>query len=253
MIERCLQELTSTMVVVVIAVPFVLLARPRWAAETRKALLQFAAVLAVYQMLVVLPRIVPALWIAGLTYNWSGKLLSFGFGLSCIYLFRVCRPTEAGWTLRQTPGSLRPTLLLLAVVVFLETPMLWFVIGAEQVSIEDHLFQLTLPGLDEELMFRGVLLVLLERALPPKHTLAGARFGWAALTTAVLFGAVHTVQVQRDWSIQFYWFAGALPAAGALIFIWMRTRTGSLVIPIILHNLMNEVAQIIAWLKVPDG
>lgn len=243
-----LRETILTLMMLTIT-PLVLAGRPRWTPTTRRAFVFFAVVLLIDNLVLVTPYAVPSLQAPGLTYNWTGKLLSFGFGLTCLYGLRIASPRECGWTLRQAPGSLRPALLLFALIVIIETPLLWLMTPAGPSTIEDHLFQLTLPGLDEELMYRGILLALLDRTIPPSRTIAGAKMGWAAPATAVLFGAVHAMHINADWSIHLNWMAGILPGIGGLILVWMRARTGSLLLPILLHNVMNEAGPLIVWIK----
>src|SRR5690606_41212166 len=54
-------------------------------------------------------------------------------------------------------------------------------------------FQLTMPGLDEELFYRGVLLLMLNEAFGRPLRVLGAPMGWGALLTCLAFGLVQAL------------------------------------------------------------
>lgn len=100
------------------------------------------------------------------------------------------------------------------------------------VPTETWLFQASLPGLVEETVFRGVLLALADRALAPRWprwNVGGAPIGPGGLWVTLLFVALHGASVHT--------LTGVLPAA--LLYLWLRARTGSLVAPILAHNAWN--------------
>jgi membrane protease YdiL (CAAX protease family) len=83
----------------------------------------------------------------------------------------------------------------------------------------------------EELVFRGVLLALADRALPPRWNVAGARIGWGGIAITVAFIGLHGLSIGM--------LAGIVPAA--LLYLWLRARTGSLAAPILAHLAWNLV------------
>nr|WP_255478519.1 CPBP family intramembrane glutamic endopeptidase [Flavobacterium sp. Sd200] len=105
---------------------------------------------------------------------------------------------------------------------------------------ETLLFQFTMPGIAEELVFRGVLLGLLNKVYTAKINIFGVPLGWAALITSVLFGVVHAFNFYSN-SIDFnlgYFFSSFLMG---LIFVFIKEKSQSLVPSIICHNLYNAV------------
>lgn len=60
-------------------------------------------------------------------------------------------------------------------------------------SAETIAFQWTMPGLDEELFYRGTLLLALIEAFWPKSRLLGAPIGHGGLLTTILFGLTHAL------------------------------------------------------------
>jgi len=96
--------------------------------------------------------------------------------------------------------------------------------------------QVVVVALPEEVFFRGYLLQRLEARFPSRRRLAGAPVGTALLLSAVLFALGH---VLVDFNPQR--LAVFFPA---LIFGWMRARTGSLAAGAAFHascNLLSEI------------
>jgi membrane protease YdiL (CAAX protease family) len=87
----------------------------------------------------------------------------------------------------------------------------------------------TLAAVMEELVMRGAVLALADRALPPRWTIAGARIGLGGVLVTSIFVALHGLRPGL--------LLGVLPAA--LLYLWLRARTGSLAPPIAAHILWN--------------
>jgi membrane protease YdiL (CAAX protease family) len=74
--------------------------------------------------------------------------------------------------------------------------------------------------------------VLAERAVaagPARWDAMGGRIGWGGLLVTLAFLALHGISLGT--------VLGVLPAA--LLYLWLRQRTGSLLVPIAAHNLWN--------------
>ncbi len=100
-------------------------------------------------------------------------------------------------------------------------PELWLVIF-------DQLFLVALP---EELFFRGWFQDRMNRIFPSKWSILGARLGWGWIGTALFFAAAHSVIHYQWWH-----FAIFFPA---LLFGWLRERTGTVTAPSLWHALGN--------------
>lgn len=87
--------------------------------------------------------------------------------------------------------------------------------------------QLVVVALPEELFFRGMMLHLLTRRFPPRHSIAGVGFGWAAVLTSLTFALVHLPKEGDPRALATFF--------PALLFAWMRLRTGSLLASTIVH------------------
>jgi membrane protease YdiL (CAAX protease family) len=99
-----------------------------------------------------------------------------------------------------------------------------------------------MPGLAEELVFRGVFQSLLNRTFPRSWKIAGASCGWGLVITAVLFaGANGLVGVDAQLHPHIVLYAGIAPFLMSLVSGWVRERTDSVWPSVLGHNLSNLV------------
>jgi uncharacterized protein len=91
--------------------------------------------------------------------------------------------------------------------------------------------QLLVVALPEELFYRGWMQTRWAASAPKRRvTVLGARLGAGFLWTQLLFAAGHLVVLQ-PWRLGTF-----LPA---LLFGWLRARTGSIAAPVVAHALSN--------------
>ncbi len=98
--------------------------------------------------------------------------------------------------------------------------------------------QVVVVALPEELLFRGFIHELCERALPPKRRLFGGGIGWALVLSSALFAVGH-LAVGLDPRRLAVFFPG-------LLFGWVRSATGSILAGTIIHaasNLFIDILQ----------
>jgi membrane protease YdiL (CAAX protease family) len=98
------------------------------------------------------------------------------------------------------------------------------------------LTQLLVVALPEEMFFRGYLLGRLEAVWPPHRRLWGAPVGRALLASAVLFALGHFLVDFNPQRLAVFF--------PALVFAWMRARTGSVAAGAAFHaacNLLSDV------------
>ena len=130
-----------------------------------------------------LPNLVPGNW------NWQGKLLALLASLAIAAHPAIGR-RRIGITLVQQREGCGGTLALFAAYCL-------FFVGLaamfpnEAPDPEAVAFQLSMPGIEEEVFYRGLLLVMLNEAFRGRWNAAGVQWGWSALLTSVLFGLAH--------------------------------------------------------------
>jgi membrane protease YdiL (CAAX protease family) len=199
--------------------------------------LLFVVVLLLYLLLPALagplapPRPLPGgAWSA---VPWLRQLLSLALLVAiALWLMRALgfSHDELGLTVAQRPGAWRASLAVALPVLAIHFLTLWLAPGSPPLApLHVWLYQATLPGLVEEIAFRGLLLALADRAAPPARRWLGAPLGWGALVVTLVFWMLHGLSLTTALAV--------LPAA--LLYVWLRARSGSLLLPVMAHNLWN--------------
>jgi len=179
----------------------------------------------------------------GLQYNWMGKLLAIGLALGVICWLRWVSPLESGLR-RPRPDSWRVVGLVALVAALLQLLSGYLMRHhGRPPGTEALLYQLTMPGLAEELFGRGVLLGLLNRVFPRTIPFFGTRTSWGGLAGIILFVLGHGFSFAHP--------ATLLPVADfplgrivdkllfGTLFLWVRERSGSCWAAVATHNLTN--------------
>ena len=173
------------------------------------------------------------------SWNWQGKLLALAatLALAALPAFGWRR---VGLTFTQAPGSLRAALPVLAIYCgfFLAIAVAF---PNDAATAEDVAFQLTLPGLEEETFYRGLLLFALGRAFTGRVRFLGVDWGWGAVLSCLLFGMAHALGFAGG-QFSFDVLSMALTALPAFIAVWLVLRTGSVLLPIVMHNFGNAIS-----------
>lgn len=126
-------------------------------------------------------------------------------------------------------GSTRVVLVAIGLALLLNVVVM-LVRGAAPVRLGAATAAAVLVGaVLEEMVFRGVLLALLDRALPQRWRIGGAYIGWGGLALTASFVALHGLRPGTLLAV--------VPAA--LLYLWLRERTGSLLAPIAAHVAWN--------------
>jgi hypothetical protein len=183
-------------------------------------------------------RLVPDL--IGGDWNWQGKLAALAATLALAAL-PVLGWRASGLTWRQEhlkgPLAVAGLYALLFVGLALAFPN-------EPTDVETMAFQLTMPGLEEEAFYRGVLLLVLDRAFIGRVRFLGVDWSWGAALSCALFGLAHAFGVSKG-EVSFEPLVFALTAGPSLIAVWVRLRTGSLLLPVLMHNLGNAASLVV--------
>ncbi len=172
-------------------------------------------------------------------WNWQGKLLALGATL-VVAALPAFGWVRCGIRVAQQPGSLKAAIPVVALycAFFL---LLALVFPGEKSTTEEVAFQLTMPGFEEEPFYRGVLLLALDNAFRGRKRFAGVDWGWGAFLSCVLFGLAHAFSFSNG-SFSFDAITMILTGMPALLAIWLRLRTGSLLLPVLLHNFGNSLS-----------
>ena len=174
-------------------------------------------------------------------WSWQGALLSIVWPLLLVGLVPSVSLASIGVTSKFRPGWFTPSMsgLLIAVAV----PSIFFALGSRlKLTTEGWIYLSTMPGLAEELVFRGAIQSVLNRALPRSWHVAGATCGWGLVIAAVLFaGANGLVAVDPQLHPRIALQAGIAPLLMSLVSGWVRERSDSIWPSVLGHNLSNLV------------
>lgn len=184
-----------------------------------------------------------------LNLNWSGKVVTTILALIIIYLLKRRGDFDFGITLKQNKGSLKAVLTVFLIIGILEMLIVYFLYGSYDSSIEENLYQSSMPGISEEIIYRGLYLGLLNRIFMKRKMIFGASIGYAAIVTSIMFGMSHGISINENFQIDINHSPMVIPFAFGLIWVWMRERTGSLLVPILFHNFSNEIGQFLMKFK----
>lgn len=203
------------------------------------------AVFAIYSSVVFYAPSIPGFpAIDGAQYNWTGKIAAI---LTTLVMMSVAiRSSDwltrerLGLTLRQNDGSLLPAMIATGAMVGLVVLLQMLGGDGPQADAETLAYQATIPGLDEEPIFRGLLLALVAAACAKLEN----AWRWAGIAVTVVFAIGHSFFWSSE-GVQFDPIALAYVAILGGLLMFIRLRTGSIVIPILAHNLTNVVNKLV--------
>jgi membrane protease YdiL (CAAX protease family) len=162
---------------------------------------------------------------------------SFAPAIACAVVWLGVQPLLGLGRLRREdiglvpprPGSLGPVLGVTAAALLVNALVIEARGPASVQSTAMLVIGVVVAALVEELVMRGVILALADRALPPRWTLWGARIGVGGFLVTAAFIALHGLRPGL--------LLGVAPAA--MLYLWLRARSGSLLPPMLAHVLWN--------------
>lgn len=165
-------------------------------------------------------------------WNWEGKAYSILLSIAFVLALGIS-PKAAGLTLAQR--NIKASLV--ATVLYIPWAVTLGLLFEPGISAETVAFQLTMPGLAEELALRGVAPALLLGLVRGKE--APEAIPWVVVfITAIMFGVWHGFGYSGG-AYSFEPVQALLTGFGGLVACWLRFNSGSLVFPVLLHGLAN--------------
>ncbi len=104
-------------------------------------------------------------------------------------------------------------------------------------AADEVLAQMLVIALPEEAFYRGYLQSRLDDVWPPRWRVLGARIGPGLLVGAAIFACGHVVTVHLPARLAVFF--------PALVFGWLRARTGGIGASVCFHTLCNVYSQIL--------
>lgn len=175
-------------------------------------------------------------------WNWEGKIYGVIWGVAAYFIFRRQFADNNFFTLKQNKQGLKSALRVVAVIISIS--ILGGVVKDRDFNLETLIFQISMPGIDEEIMYRGVLLGLMCSVL---RTGGKAWSNPAIVINGVLFGLVHALSF-RDGAMQFYTMNFVWTGLLGYGFGYITIKTRSILIPMLTHNLYNFLLNLLSMI-----
>ncbi|MGL4175557.1 MAG: CPBP family intramembrane glutamic endopeptidase [Dermatophilaceae bacterium] len=172
--------------------------------------------------------------------NWVMQAAILIAGLFLLFAFRRWIP-RTGLRLPDTPW-LVVVVVCVAACLAVFVPIDFIVSGSavERPGLEEFAFQATMPGLAEEVAFRGALLGVLLPAFSSTRTVVGMPVNAAILLQALPFAILHLPDGLT---------AGLVTFALGVILGSLRVKFDSLIPCIIFHNLYNVSVYVVVYIS----
>lgn len=237
-----IQVITEDFLVFVFAVLLAFLVDNRKAAKYWYLLLIFLLIGFVDNLFLTITWYYPELQIINTSiwgnqlFSWSGKLYSIVFALIMqISLKKNISLKDTGLTIKQNSNSIKFSLIAV-LLFFIIASSIGILSKKGDFNTEVLLFLAIMPGLGEELIYRGLLLGLLNKIFERKFKFLGTNFGWGLILTSIVFGLLHGFNLNEDFRFQFDFITILMTGTYGFIYGMIRERSGSLVFPVIAHS-----------------
>lgn len=185
----------------------------------------------------------------GLKWNWLGKLLESLWPFLVVLIFRLPKKIT-GFRLPERPDlyltacAMGIGLTCFHIYYFLQGQF----VARDRTDFESILFQFTMPGLGEEVFYRGLLLGVLDKWLGRPWNVLGVKIGFGCLISSGIFVIAHVVDISKDYKIAlcpdpfFYFFVSAV----ALTMCYLRYKSESILPCILAHNIVNGMRYVVS-------
>jgi membrane protease YdiL (CAAX protease family) len=216
--------------------PVVLLTLNDKTRQTFNSLIAFCAFYLINTTLLYLPLEFKHLIIIDGKWNWTGKIFAILGSSVFIMFYKRFDSKNYYLKLNQHPSFIQKGILVVLLIQLFKCITNYYFGSSLNGSFETILFQSTVPGLDEEIAYRGIMLGLLSNVLSPFRMKI---FHPAIIVKATLFGLVHGLVVTQSFELYFDIFPFLNSFVLGIIWGWLTIRSGSILLSLISHNLFN--------------
>ncbi|MFA8301297.1 MAG: lysostaphin resistance A-like protein [Hyphomicrobiales bacterium] len=230
------------LIILIVASLFILVGRKKHGSY--KSLILFFMVYIISSFLNEVAFYYPSLDFIGGEWNWSGKLYSIVFSLLFILFGWKYFRGRHYFRIRQKRANL--PIVVLVIVFILVAVGSYLNSSGNTFDKETMLFQLIMPTVDEEISFRGIMIVLLTQVVREYYKIGKMKLGRPSVwITAMVFALLHGLSFNDSWGVKFdlipFLYTGVL----GFLYGWITIRTKSILLPMISHSLNNVVSFLI--------
>lgn len=238
-----LATITEQIIQLIIVSPIVLIALKNKKIDTLKTLFMFGAFFIVHGMLLYLPIEYKELQLIGKNWNWSGKFYAILGSMLFLLLYRKFELKDYYLTLNQNKTFFKKGTIIVTAILLITSIMTFVYSSPKDWDTETILYQLTMPGIDEEIAYRGIMLGLLMKTL--KSNFQITFFHPAILVTGILFGLGHGLSITSSYELVFRFSPFLRTTMTGMVWGWLTVKSGSIVLALISHNLGNVTNKLI--------
>lgn len=199
----------------------------------------------VYELMISLPIVNKNIDFIRGNWNWTGKIFGIIWVIICYFLFKKYFAENNFFTIKQDKKNFKKAFIVAVAIVILSTVIIFF-LGKFEFDFETLAYQLTVPGIGEEIMYRGILLGLLLTSLKDKIPFLGNP---GVLLTAVLFGFGHGLSLDKNYTINFNALYFMQTGFAGYIWGWVTMKSRSILLGILAHNFGNFFGTLSAMIK----
>lgn len=234
------------LVQLIIVLPIIFFTLSNKKTETLKVLLVFLLYFVFHGLMLDLTSVYSGLRLTSGTWNWSGKIYAVFASVLFLILYRKFSLKDYFLTFRQNSNFTKYGILTIIIIFALKALFNWIYLSPSGWSTESILFQATMPGLDEEIAFRGIMLGLLTKILKSNSR---AILHPAIYITAILFGLGHGLHLNAAYALTFNLSSFLVTSVMGVAWAWITLRSGSILLALISHNVGNVTSQLISMDK----
>jgi len=226
----------------ILVLPIILFTIKNRKLETLKVLLVFSIVYILNSALLSLPLEFDALRIFNGNWNWSGKIFAVIGSIIFLLVYRKFELKDYFLTFKQDKKNLKKGIIII-VIILLVSSILDYTFNnySREWNIETIMYQLTMPGINEEIVYRGILLGLLVKILKTNNIIHPG-----IIITALLFGMAHGLSLDNNFELAFNSGSFFGTMAMGMIWAWVTMKTGSIILALLSHNIGNVVGAVIS-------
>ncbi|WP_299120455.1 CPBP family intramembrane glutamic endopeptidase [uncultured Tenacibaculum sp.] len=173
-------------------------------------------------------------------WNWTGKIYAIIGTIIFLLIYRKYPLSDYFFTFKQNKKFLKKGVFLIISILLIQI-VTAFYSSSKPLSLETLFFQYSIPGIDEEIAYRGIMLGLLVKVLKSKNLILNP----SVWITAILFGMVHGFFLSKNFEVIFEFQPFLWTTVYGLIWGWMTIKSGSILLALISHNLGNGTLSLI--------
>ncbi|WP_420600852.1 CPBP family intramembrane glutamic endopeptidase [Flagellimonas sp.] len=237
-----IKTIAEHLIHLLVVLPIIIWALKKRSVNNIKVLIAFSVFFLINGILVHLPLEFENLNIFTSQWNWAGKAFGIIGSIIFVLFYKKFSLKDYYLTTKQDKGFLKTGILVVVVVLIFQSALGFFTGSSKPWDLETILYQLTMPGIEEEIAYRGIMLGLLVQVLKPQR--------WsfihpAIVVTALLFGMAHGLVLNESFRLSFRMFPFFNTMLLGLVWGWITMKSGSIILALISHNLGNVVQNLI--------